>query len=433
MASACREAGFSLIEAVIAMVLFLIVATALSGLMSSGIAAQRLARERTLAEQQALAQIETIRRLPYDSVGTVSGNPPGVVAASTPVSATGLKATMSTQVKYVDDPTPTSYATAANYKKVTVTVTRDRDAKQLIRSVTHVAPPARAPYGGINNAILNTQVVDFALNTPIENANVSLATGPSAPRGDTTDSTGTASFPALTANPLSGPTAYYDITTTVPGYVTLADDVPPGAAAHVQLAPGQTLNTALRVYKPATIQVSVGGWASGGTTTVYVGSSRKAQAFAYTGGTLTITSLGGESVVPGIPYTVSAVRVNGTERQYAPATSQTVPSGYPTNLTSLFSPALPLAPATTRTLTVRVRKGTTLIPGARVDVSGGPAPGYYLTGTTATSGTSKGNVTFTVRQGSSYNVTAWNQAATGTGQAINVIVTANTTITVQVP
>ncbi len=259
-----RQDGFSLIEATVALTLFLILATALSGLLSSSVAAQRVARERTIAKQQVLAEIETIRRLPYDNVGIVAGNPPGVIVASKPISLTGLQATMATQVQYVSDPTPTSYATSANYKKVTVTVTRTKDSKQLMRSVTYIAPAARAPYGGINNAIINAEVVDFALNTPIIGAAVGLATGPSAPRNDVTDETGTASFPALTPNPTSGSTAYYDISAGATGYTTLSDDLSPGAAAHVQLAPGQTFNTAIRLYLPARILVTVPGWTSGG-------------------------------------------------------------------------------------------------------------------------------------------------------------------------
>ena len=80
---------------------------------------------------------------------------------------------MVTQIAWINDPTPTSYATAANYKRITVTVTRNLDSKQLIRSVTYVAPSTRAPYGGINNAIINATVTDYALSTPLENATVS--------------------------------------------------------------------------------------------------------------------------------------------------------------------------------------------------------------------------------------------------------------------
>ena len=81
------------------------------------------------------------------------------------------------------------------------------------------------------------------------------------------------------------------------------------------------------------------------------------------------------------------------------------------------------------------------VPSTRVDVQGGPSPGYYLTGVTNGSG----NITFEVPRtldpctvppqatASCYTVTAWNAAATGTGQQLNVKVLANQTITVNVP
>jgi hypothetical protein len=127
------------------MVLLLVVAGALGGVLTSAIAAQRLARERTLAQQAAQEEIESIRRLPYESVGTVSGNPPGSVEPSRSIAVPGLQATVRTRIQYVSDPTPTSYATQANYKRVTVTVTRDRDSHELTREVTYVAPPPPRP------------------------------------------------------------------------------------------------------------------------------------------------------------------------------------------------------------------------------------------------------------------------------------------------
>ncbi len=422
------EAGFSLIEATVALVIFAIVATALIGVLASAVTAHGLARERTLAKEHSLGQIEQIRRLPYDSVGTVAGNPSGTIVASQPVTVTGLQATMVTNVSYVNDPTPTSYATAANYKKVTVTVTRDRDAKQLIRSVTHIAPPARAPYGGINNAIINAQVVDYALSTPLENATVSLATGPSAPRSDVTDVTGTATFPALTPNPGSGAQMYYHVTAALSGYNTLPEDAPPGNAGQLVLAPAQTANTAIRLYRPATIYVTISNWTSGGTTDVSVGSARKAQEFTYSGGTLAITSLDGEPIIPGIAYTVGARKISGTTRQYVPSTSATVPSGYPTSLSTNFTTSLGAA-ITTRNITVQVRNGGSPVAGARVDIEGGPAPGYYLTDRSA----ANGNIAIRVPRGTGYTVKAWNAAGTGFGQALNVNANSNVTVTVNVP
>ena len=44
------------------MVIFIIVATGLAGLLASGIKQHRLTREKTLAKEEALSQIEKIRR-----------------------------------------------------------------------------------------------------------------------------------------------------------------------------------------------------------------------------------------------------------------------------------------------------------------------------------------------------------------------------------
>ena len=181
------DAGFTLIEAVFAMILFAGLAAAMAGLLTSAVSANKFARQRTLADQAALEQIEAIRRLDYDDVGTVLGNPPGVVAPTTTITKTGLDATITIQIRYVDDPTPTSYETNANYKRVMVTVRRTSDSQLLAREVTYVAPSSRTPFGGVNLAIIQPLVIDYGTNAPIEGATVNLLTGPSAPRSDVTD------------------------------------------------------------------------------------------------------------------------------------------------------------------------------------------------------------------------------------------------------
>ena len=196
----------------------------------------------------------------------------------------GSTGTMVTQISYINDPTPTSYATSANYKRITVTVRRNSDNKQLISSVTYVAPEQRAPYGGINNGIINANVTDAALSTPLQNATVNLASGPSAPLTDVTGATGVVTFPVLT--PTTGAQPYYDVTATLAGYDTMPEDLPPNAPARFALAPSQTKNTGIRLFKPATIYVNVPNFAQGvppGTCVapgfwVYIASSRKAAA-----------------------------------------------------------------------------------------------------------------------------------------------------------
>ena len=286
--------GFTLIEAVLAMTLFAIVSTSLTGLLTSSVNAHGVARSKTLAEQVVNDQIEWIRQQDYyNSVGLVSGNPPGTISptglknVSGTITLTGLKAIMTTQISLVNDPTPSSFATSANYKKVTVTLVRASDSKLLARQVTYIAPPGQAPFAGINLAIVNATVIDMGgAAPPLPGVGVLLATGPSSPRNDVTDNAGNSVFPALTANPTSGPQAYYDLFLTPPsGYTVLKDDdvslSPTATSAHVQLAPGQTWVTSLRVYRGCTINVQLTDAATGlpytGTANVTVQSSRGSQ------------------------------------------------------------------------------------------------------------------------------------------------------------
>jgi type II secretory pathway pseudopilin PulG len=425
----CRlreEHGVTLLEMVIGMLLLGIVTTPLAGVMTASVKAHRGSQERTIAEQAAAEQIEAIRALPYTAVGVVDGNPPGTIVASKQVAGPGIAATVATRVSFVDDPSRTGFVTGADYKRVVVTVTNSA-GKRLTQAETFVSPSSRGAYGGINGSLVRVQVVDFALNTAVANAPVALQTGPSAPRNDLTDASGTVVFAGLTANPVSGANSYYDVRTTPAGYATLADDAPPSGVAHVQLAPGQTFNTALRIYRPATISVRLNdstGALYTGSATVTVASARGAQSFAVTGGELTVTSVAGEPVVPSLSYGVSAYSSTG---RWAPTATRVVPDDYPTVLTSSFTLALGATAPATRTLTVKtVKPGGSALPGARVDVTGGPSTAT-LTATTNGSG----NATFTVPSGSGYTVAATGPNRVGSG-TWSGSVTANTSRTVTV-
>ena len=431
-----REHGFTIVETLMAGVILLVLATGIAGVLTSSIAANTVARERTVAQQCANNQIEQIRRKTYDTVGLVSGNPPGTVSP-TAACGNGLAATATITIQYVDDPTPTSYSTAANYKKVTVTVTRDRDGKQLARFSTFVAPEGRAPYGGINNAIINATVIDLGLNQPYVGATVALSNGPSPNRNDTTDTSGTVSFAALTPNPTTGAQAYYDLTVTAAaGYVTLPANLPPGTAtppanaAHIQLAPAQTSNTSIQIYKPATINlvlVDAGG-------SPYTGGAALRITSSFTGATTTVSvaagsssktfnALGGNDIIPGATYTVEGRTTTGLCAM--PAASPVPASGYPGNTTGTFT--LQFTPCPSGDIAVNVKQLGVNIAGATVTVTGGPN-NMSFSGTTNASG----NVTFTVPEGTGYTVTA-----TKGGQSANttaaVTVGATTNVNLVLP
>lgn len=428
------EAGFTLVEMLVSMVVFITVAVAVVGMLTSALAAHKLARDRTAAEEAVTDHLEMVRRKPYQSIGNPYGNPPGDVPTSTAVSLNSLVATIKTKVSYVNDPIQGATPTGANYKKIAVTLTRTRDSSVLAKQTTYVAPPERAAYGGINNAIINAQVVDMVLNTGVPDIMVDLETGPSARRTDTTDAQGRVVFSALTPNPSSGPDAYYDLVAaedTADGYEPLRDDLPPATPAHVQLAPSQTFNTALRVYKPARISVNLTN-ASGGpytsAATVTIGSSRGAQEFAVTGGSLTVTSLNGEPVVPNLSYSVAARAQSGSIYYFARVAARTVPNSYPTDLTSTFNLQLLPLPKGDLNIIVRTSSGNIPVPSAFVQVSGGPLP-VYMVGT-ANSG---GVIPFAVPVGTGYTVYARSPSGlTGTATPVTSVLNGTTNVTVQV-
>jgi Tfp pilus assembly protein PilV len=395
-----RDPGaFTLIEAVLGLTVLVVIAVALGGLLASSVVTYSQSRERTLATQLAAEQIELVRRMGYDDVGLVNGNPPGTLQATRSIDVVGLKATVKTQVTYVDDQTPNAYRTYANYKRVVVTVVRTRDSKQLARESTYVSAASRA---SAEESVITPTVLDLGDNTPVAGATVNLSTGPSAPRVDVTDVSGKVTFPGLTPNPSSGAQAYYDLAVTPPsGYHAFRDDISPSGAAHVQLGVADEWATTLRLYRPSTIDISVPTPPSGVPYTISVGSGRGAQAFEQAAGvtTRTITSLtsGQSAAEPLVPapsaasssqYMVGVSAVSGGSYYYSTAVAKAVPSSYPSNLTQTFS--LPAgtwyAAEQVKPLTVKVLNSDgTAINGAQVAVSGGPgtAPGIYVTGVTS--------------------------------------------------
>ena len=418
-----------MIETVIAMTMFAVISAPLVGILLASVAQQKASKERTLAAQTAQSAIESVRSLPYDSVGVANGNPSGTIAAAMTASQLGIQgldATVKTQISYMDDAPVTSYRTRADYKKVVVTVVRNTDSRTIAQDVTYVAPPGAGAYAGQSQGIVLAQIIDYALNTPIVGATVTVSGGPSPARNDLTDASGSSVFPALL--PTNVTLNHYDVTPVATGYVTLRDDAPPATAARTALVAGQTFNTVIRMYKPATIFVVVknpDGTAYAGTGSATVASSRGTQTFSFSGGQLTVTSIAGEAVVPNLQYTVRVLASTGT---YSTATTALVPNAYPTDLTKTFSSTLTGTPGAMPVLTVKVVNASGVVqPNAAVTVSGGPGSNILLTGTTDVNGLAAFGVPSNSSPG--YTTAATLGALTGTAAGA---VTATTTRTVTV-
>ncbi len=134
-----REQGFTLIEAIFGVAIIAIVFTSLVVLFNAGIRSVNQSKARTLATSVAQRQMETIRNMPYDDIGTAGGWPAGTLAQSVAITEGGAKFTMLTTVIYVDDPFDRLVTTPGtpdqfpwDYKKVQI--------EMLSPSFTGVAP-----------------------------------------------------------------------------------------------------------------------------------------------------------------------------------------------------------------------------------------------------------------------------------------------------
>ncbi|MFN0153484.1 MAG: hypothetical protein ACKVUT_03815 [Gaiella sp.] len=394
------ENGFSLIEAVLAMTIFVSVSAALGAILTSAITTNRLTKERTIAQQLATDKIEQVRRLGYEDVGTVSGNPPGTVTPIDTVSKAGFDGTVNTSVVFVADPTPTSYAQSANYKKITVSV-RNTKGRTIAREVTIVAPDERAPYGGLNWVAINPTIVDYATNVPLDGVTVATANGPSPNRSDVTDTTGEVTFEALDPNNTS-PADFYDLSATKSGYVLLANST----ATHLSLSAGQTATPTLQMYRPAQADLSFvdsGGSPYSGAVTIRIQSGLTGTSFLYTtsSSTFTITDLGGVPLVPNVNYTIDGFS-GGATPLCADDVSTYVPDDYAGgDLTSAITLTFNTCPVGTVVATATASGSP--ISGLNVTIQGGPYPMSPISGTTNGSGV----VTFVnIPEGNGYTVSA---------------------------
>ena len=352
----------------VASTIFVIIAVAFATSLATGLRTYQAARARTLAQLLGTQQIEEARRIDYDDLGVILGNPPGLLEPMMTVDVDGYEFVVATSVGYVDDPLPNGFQTSANYKLVTVTVTSPTSGIEFAELVTKVAPPTQP---SLNKAVAEIQVVDDS-NQPIPGVIVDLDNGPSSNRLAVTDDDGWVVFPGLDPNPASGPQARYDVSVEVDGFVLHPDDA---YKASLQLNPSQRLRTGIRMIRPVTASVSVVDAASvpftaNASVQISWDSGQQRSVVPVTAGAATISQVGGVGLAPNRDYTLSAYTSTGW---FSAAVTALVPDAYPDDLDTAFT--MQLAPYTVSNLQVRVRKSgtTTLIGGARVVIEGGPA------------------------------------------------------------
>src|SRR3989344_2089764 len=95
---------FTFIEVVIAAAIFLIFAIGAYQGYAAVYTSIASSRHKALAADLSNAQFEIIKNLPYASVGTVGGTPPGLVTSVVTMVRDGISFTVTTNIINVDDP-----------------------------------------------------------------------------------------------------------------------------------------------------------------------------------------------------------------------------------------------------------------------------------------------------------------------------------------
>ncbi|MFZ2484431.1 MAG: prepilin-type N-terminal cleavage/methylation domain-containing protein [Minisyncoccia bacterium] len=99
-----KKKGFTLIEVIIATAVFLLFAVGVYQAYAAIYAAISSTRYKALAADLANSRFETIKNMPYSTVGIVGGNPVGILASVQTVVSDKVSFVVTTTIVNVDDP-----------------------------------------------------------------------------------------------------------------------------------------------------------------------------------------------------------------------------------------------------------------------------------------------------------------------------------------
>ncbi len=160
---ACRvQEGFTVVEVLVAVVLISVCLIGLAQFFTSAGDRVMDSETRTLLHTIAAQEMEDIRALPYEDIGTVGGNPTGSLLDVETKTVDGVPVEVTREVVFVKDD---SYSGPypANYRRVTIIV-KATDSADLepMQLTSYIA-------GGAEGGTLDITVIDLA-GEPVPNA-----------------------------------------------------------------------------------------------------------------------------------------------------------------------------------------------------------------------------------------------------------------------
>ncbi len=96
--------GFSLIDVIVGIALMLVLFLALFGVLRASLVLSTLSKAKAASVELANTQMEYLRGLSYDALGTVGGIPSGLVPQMATSTVDGIPYTVRTYITYYDDP-----------------------------------------------------------------------------------------------------------------------------------------------------------------------------------------------------------------------------------------------------------------------------------------------------------------------------------------
>jgi prepilin-type N-terminal cleavage/methylation domain-containing protein len=362
------EAGFSLIEVLVSIMVLAIVAGGLAAGLTATSSMLGRSKADAIATKLATSEMEVVRRMSYDVVGTVGGNPPGTLVADRNVTRDGASFRVQNRVVYVDNAAPGATQTRIDYKSVQTIVTPLATGSKSVTQTTLVAPPTYASIAG--KSAITVSTTDKITGAAIAGSAITVTGGPSPTVTDVTDATGNAVIAGLTPN--SSPSQLYTAAISKPGYVITN----PAGDLDENLIAAETFPIAALLVKPVRLEVSL----LQGVTAVPITEAA----------TVTITSpaavsaaltgtgvFGFDNQIPNAStdYTMS---VTTTCAGAYSGSVRLSPPGYPTTTTQ--AKAVNGFTRGNIVVTVQRNSNSTAIAGATVTITGGNAG---LTGTQA--------------------------------------------------
>jgi hypothetical protein len=240
---ASRHQGFSIIEVLVAGLVIVIGLVFIAHFFSSTAMRVLASDTRSLMSQIATQEIETIRAMQYGDVGTVGGQPAGLLATESLRDVEGQTFKIQREVTYIEDPSYTG-PYPANYRRATVIVTAmDNSALAKVSMSTNVA-------GGALGGTLDITVTDTS-GQPVPGAQITITNNLLSPHvlinasAIRTDDQGHLQVPGLTPDPGGG----YFVMAEKSGYNDAALKV------GVVVTKGLTTSVALIIDKLATMKI----------------------------------------------------------------------------------------------------------------------------------------------------------------------------------